>query len=87
MAPVLPEQVIKLPISPGRQAQQEKELLPTIQQGLETRPEPTPQLEPAMGQGTDNQWLRWIGEQVVGVVSQIEAEERAQWDRFFTTTE
>ena len=82
------EPVIELPISPGRQAQQEKELLleETIQQGLAASAEPTPQPEPARQQGADSQWLRWVGEQVVVVMSQIEVEERAKWDQLFTTT-
>ena len=89
MAPILPEPVIELPISPGRHAQQGKELLLeiTIQQGLEARPEPTPQPEATRGQGVGSQWLRWIGEHVAGVVSKIEDEEGAQWDRLFTKTE
>ena len=88
MALVLLEPVKELCISSSRQAQKEKELLleATVQQGLEARLEPTPQAEPVRQQGTDSQWLHWIGEQVVGVVSQIEAEERAQWDQLFATT-
>ena len=37
-------------------------------------------------QGTDSQWLRWIGEQIAGVVHYMEAEERAQLDRLLATT-
>ena len=58
----------------------------TLQQGFVVRAEPTPQPEPARQQGTSSQWLQWIEEQVAGVVSQIEAEERAQWDWLFATT-
>ena len=89
VAPTLQESVIELPISPGRQARQEKDLLleTTLQQGLEVRPVPIPQREPARGQDINSEWLRWIGEQVVGAVSKIEAEETAQWDRLFATTE
>ena len=37
-------------------------------------------------QGTGSQWLRWIGEQIAGVVHYIEAEERAQTERLLVTT-
>ena len=37
-------------------------------------------------QGTGSQWLRWIGEQIAGVVQYMEAEEKAQMDRLLVTT-
>ena len=37
-------------------------------------------------QGTGSQWLRWIGEQIAGVVHYMEAEEKAQVDRLLATT-
>ena len=37
-------------------------------------------------QGTNSQWLRWIGEEIVGVVHHMEAEERAQSNRLLATT-
>ena len=36
-------------------------------------------------QGTDSQWLWWIGEQIAGVVQYMEAEEKAQMDRLLVT--
>ena len=64
VAPVIPEPVIELHISPSRQAHQEQELLlePSVQQGLEARLEPTPRPELMRQQGTNNQWLCWIRE-------------------------
>ena len=41
----------------------------------------------AQQQGTDSQWLRWIGEHIAGVVQYIEAEEKAQMDRLLVTTD
>ena len=41
----------------------------------------------ALQQGTDSQWLQWIGEQIVRVVQYIEAEEKAQMDRLLVTTD
>ena len=81
--------MIELPISSGPQAYQEKELPleATMQTGLPARSEATPQPEPARQQGIGSQWLRWIGERAAEVMCQIEAEERAQWDRLFATTE
>ena len=60
---------------------------PTVQQRLEVRLEPAPQPELARPQGTSNQWLRWIRQQVVGVVTHIEEEEKAQRDQLFATIE
>ena len=40
----------------------------------------------AQQQGTGSQWLRWIGEQIAGVVQYMEAEEKAQMDRLLVTT-
>jgi hypothetical protein len=38
-------------------------------------------------QCTGSQWLRWIGEQIAGVVGCIEVEERAQTERLLVTTD
>ena len=41
----------------------------------------------AQQQVVSSQWLWWIGEQIIGVVQYIEAEEKSQMDRLLVTTD
>ena len=87
--PVNQEPVIELSASPPQQQQPKWERLcdVTINSGLVTSGNAIPQPELARPQGTGSRWLRWVAEQVTGVVCQLEAEEKAQEARLLATTE
>ena len=91
VAPVLQEPDTTEHISLGRQAQSDKIWLPKLDvqalQGKDPKQEPMPESVPLRQHDTCNQWLRWLGEQVSGVVNWMEEEESLQIDRLFATTE
>ena len=71
----------------GHQAETELQLHATRQdRPLASGSSSQPSVQ-AQQQGIDSQWLWWIGEQIVGVVQYIEAEEKAQMDRLLVTTD
>ena len=88
VAPVLQE---PKHMSLDQQAYPDEERLPELDalglQGEGPRPESMPQSISLRQHNTCSQWLRWLGEQVSGVVNRMNKEERMQMDQFSTTTE
>ena len=96
------EPVAQRPPSPANQEEAERERpadtqsgqgveperqLEAIRQDHPTTSEPIRQTSVQVQQQcTGSLWLRWIGEQIAGVVGYIEAEERAQNERLLVTT-
>ena len=70
----------------GHQPETELQLDATRQdRPLANRSSSQPSVE-TQQKGIGSQWLRWIGEQIAGVVQYMEAEEKAQMDRLLVTT-
>ena len=80
------EQIPALVLSPTQQEKQpEQQPEPPLRENAKGTP--TMRGEHTLEQGTCQQWLRWLGEQVSGVADQLDEEQRRREHLMHTMTE